>query len=80
MEYHNLRNFQLPRADEGEVIALAMEAKRLITFLDTQLRQWMIAVKRPLICIENHRETFVNVFCQIMFLGFCEKPLPYMSP
>jgi hypothetical protein len=52
VEYHNLRNFQLPRADQGEVIALAMEAKRLITFVDTQLRQWMIAVKRPL--FENH--------------------------
>eukprot|EP00435_Cladocopium_sp_Y103_P050424 s561_g15.t1 len=60
VEYHNLRNFQLPRADQGEMIALAMEAKRLITFVDTQLRQWMIAVKRSVVacsCTDRSRKS-----------------------
>lgn len=61
VEYHNLRNFQCPRSDQGEVIALAMEAKRLITFVDTQLRQWMIAVKRPLSLLISLKLPLVNL-------------------
>ncbi len=48
MEYHNLRNYQLPLAEQGEAVALAKEAKSLISFVGSQLREWMVAVKRPL--------------------------------
>jgi len=48
VEYHNLRNYQLPLAEQGEAVALAKEAKSLIGFVGSQLREWMVAVKRPL--------------------------------
>jgi len=48
VEYHNLRNYQLPLAEQGEAVALAKEAKSLISFVGSQLREWMVAVQRPL--------------------------------
>ena len=41
VNYHNLRKYDLPRGDAHEVPRLGAEAKQLIEFADTQLRNWM---------------------------------------
>ena len=41
VNYHNIRKFDLPRSDPHDVPRLGVEAKHLIEFADTQLRNWM---------------------------------------
>lgn len=69
MEIHNLRNYQLPRAEQGEEAALAMEAKRLFSFVGMLLRQWFAAVRRPLAeSMPGFRALFIIVYASC--LGF----------